>query len=99
VFKITAIFNLFIRNGFDSSGFAIAAIVSAITMFDAAGIRRHAGMHASILNQLASTLPNHLFNGNFKLKELLGHRPSEVFAGALFGIFISVLLHSGLAVV
>ncbi|MNB76889.1 Divergent PAP2 family protein [compost metagenome] len=87
-----------IRNGFDSSSFAIAAIVSAITMFDAAGIRRHAGMHASILNQLANTFPNQLFNGNFKLKELLGHRPSEVFAGALFGIFISVLLHFGLAV-
>lgn len=82
-----------IRSGFDSSGFAIAAVVSAITMFDAAGIRRHAGIHASILNQLAETFPTHLFDGNFKLKELLGHRPSEVVVGAFFGIFISLLLH------
>ncbi|WP_138493580.1 divergent PAP2 family protein [Paenibacillus pinistramenti] len=86
-----------LRNGFDSSSFAIAAIVSAITMFDAAGIRRHAGMHASLLNQLASTFPNHPFQGQHKLKELLGHRPSEVFAGACFGILISLLLHYGLA--
>ncbi|MBB6734469.1 divergent PAP2 family protein [Cohnella zeiphila] len=82
-----------LKSGFDSNGFAIAAVVSAITMFDAAGIRRHAGMHASILNQLPKAFPNHFFDGNFKLKELLGHRPSEVFAGAFFGIFISLFLH------
>ncbi|GIP26246.1 putative membrane protein YuiD [Paenibacillus sp. J23TS9] len=84
------------RNGFNSSGFAIAAIVSAITMFDAAGIRRHAGMHASILNQWAKSFPGISQEGNLwrsELKELLGHRPSEVFVGALFGIFVSLLLH------
>lgn len=84
-----------IRNGFNSSGFAIAAIVSAITMFDAAGIRRHAGMHASILNQWARSIPDISQEGNLwsELKELLGHRPSEVFVGALFGIFVAILLH------
>lgn len=84
-----------LRNGFDSNGFAIAAVVSAITMFDAAGIRRHAGMHASILNQWARAMPNLASNGHFyrELKELLGHRPSEVVAGAIFGILVSLLLH------
>ncbi|MBO7743065.1 divergent PAP2 family protein [Paenibacillus sp. MWE-103] len=89
-----------LKDGFDSSGFAIAAIVSAITMFDAAGIRRHAGMHASILNQWAKSVPGLLQEGNLwrELKELLGHRPSEVYAGACFGIVVSLLLYYAFAV-
>ncbi|AWB44717.1 hypothetical protein DCC85_11145 [Paenibacillus sp. CAA11] len=86
-----------IRNGFQSSEFAIAAIVSAITMFDAAGIRRHAGMHASILNQWAKSIPGISSQEDSlwtELNELLGHKPSEVFVGAIFGILVSVVLHS-----
>jgi acid phosphatase family membrane protein YuiD len=83
-----------ISEGLASSLFAISVVVSAITMYDAAGIRRHAGMHASFLNRLAKTLPsmNQQEPNRMELKELLGHRPIEVFAGAVFGIVISFLL-------
>lgn len=84
-----------IRYGFDSAGFAIAAVVCAITMYDAAGVRRHAGMHASAINQLLDIFGKaHSLTGieeRKKLKELLGHRPIEVFAGAVFGAAVGVL--------
>jgi hypothetical protein len=83
-----------IDEGLSSASFAIAVIVSAITMFDAAGIRRHAGIHASFINRLMSASPETQTGVPPKsLKEMLGHRPIEVVVGALFGILISILLY------
>ncbi|MGE5702393.1 MAG: divergent PAP2 family protein [Clostridia bacterium] len=96
-----------IREGFGSSAFAISAIIGIIVMFDAAGVRRHAGMQAEVLNRLVDEF-NHLLEGmrTFKispkeekakkLKELLGHQPIEVFMGGWLGIIIAVLLHYSL---
>lgn len=84
-----------IRYGFDSAGFSIAAVVCAITMYDAAGVRRHAGMHASAINRLMESMrhmtPSSCEHERMRLKELLGHRPIEVFAGAVFGAAVGVL--------
>ncbi|MHA6529546.1 divergent PAP2 family protein [Paenibacillus sp. BAC0078] len=85
-----------ILNGFDSSLFAIAAVVCTITMYDAAGIRRHAGMHAALLNRITSNF-SQITNGEkpaAPLKELLGHRPLEVLAGMVLGIAISFILNN-----
>lgn len=87
-----------ITEGFSSSVFAVAVVLSAITMFDAAGIRRHAGIHASFINRivLADIAAQQEGYEGYKhkaLNELLGHRPIEVFAGALFGIVVSILLY------
>jgi uncharacterized protein len=81
--------------GVSSIGFAIGVVVSAITMFDAAGVRRHAGIHASIINQLVTVVQANEQEGSNPqaLKEMLGHRPIEVFAGAIFGIVISTGLY------
>jgi acid phosphatase family membrane protein YuiD len=84
-----------IDEGTSSAAFAIAVVVSVITMFDAAGIRRHAGIHASFINRIMAAAPITKEDGYDQkaLKELLGHRPIEVFIGALFGIIVSFLLH------
>jgi len=85
-----------ISEGLDSSTFAVAALLSAITMYDAAGIRRHAGLHASFLNRLVKSSPSLLKDSGStatELKELLGHRPTEVFAGAVFGIAASIVIY------
>lgn len=84
--------------GWDSSLFAISAVFSAIIMFDAAGVRRHAGEHAVVLNHILQDLHNtfrevqwnHPYQDE-KLKELLGHKPTEVIAGATLG-FVTGLL-------
>jgi acid phosphatase family membrane protein YuiD len=84
-----------IDEGTSSAAFAIAVVVSVITMFDAAGIRRHAGIHASFINRIMAAAPIIKEDGYHQkaLKELLGHRPIEVFVGALFGIMVSFLLY------
>ncbi len=84
-----------IQEGVSSPVFAISVVVSLITMFDAQGIRRHAGVHASFINRLVEATPIIVKEGNTNktLKELLGHRPIEVVVGALFGIGISILLY------
>lgn len=48
-------------------------------MYDAAGIRRHAGYQAQILNRLMSDLPpDHPMSDQDMLKEVLGHSRTEV---------------------
>ncbi|GEN35174.1 MULTISPECIES: divergent PAP2 family protein [Aneurinibacillus] len=90
--------------GFDSTYFAISVVFSIIIMFDAAGIRRHAGTHAAVLNLLVEDF-NQLIDElktmrvkprrerAEKLKELLGHQPSEVLVGGWLGIIQSILLY------
>lgn len=89
--------------GLDSAVFSVSAIFAIITMFDATGVRRQAGEQAIVLNQLAADF--HKFMEEAKhwpskpeqekrkeLKELLGHKPIEVFFGGLTGIALTLLL-------
>lgn len=89
-----------LADGLDSHLFAISAVFAIIVMYDATGVRRQAGMHAALLNQLVhdfSQIVEHIktmkdttpLEKRTKLKELLGHQPIEVFVGAWFGIFIA----------
>lgn len=43
-----------LEHGMDSSLFAVSSIFAVITMFDATGVRRHAGEQATVLNRLVS---------------------------------------------
>jgi len=78
--------------GFGTAAFAITFTLAAIVMYDAAGVRRETGTQAVVLNTLIRDL---LIDGkpisDDKLKELIGHTPLEVGAGALLGIIITVL--------
>ncbi len=84
-----------LREGFASSLFAVAMIFALIVMYDAAGIRRAAGMHAKLLNQLMEELSQVVKLGPNRgpLKELLGHTYLEVLVGALLGLGVALLLH------
>ena len=78
--------------GFGSMPFLITLIFAVITMFDAAGVRRSVGRQASILNKMLDDLYRSGQVPEVRLKELLGHTPFEVFAGALLGILISLII-------
>jgi len=78
-------------NGYDSLLFAFALIVALIVMYDAAGVRRAAGKQARVLNIIVDELENNDLKFEERLKELLGHTPIEVFAGALLGIIVALL--------
>lgn len=93
-----------LTDGWDSSSFALATIFGVIVMYDATGVRRQAGVHAQILNQLLedfSLLVNEIkhmktmspMETKIKLKEILGHKPIEVFVGAWFGILFALFMY------
>lgn len=88
-FTMALSFSIGKYHGFDSPLFAIAMIFSFVTMYDAQGIRRAAGKQAEILNML---ILKHKLPDVGELKELLGHTPLEVAAGALLGIAIGLWL-------
>lgn len=78
--------------GWDSPITALATVFALIVMYDAAGVRLAASRQAVILNKMLDEL---FEEGEFhqeRLKELLGHTPVEVIAGAALGIIVAVLL-------
>jgi acid phosphatase family membrane protein YuiD len=87
------------EKGWDSNSFAIATMLGLIVMYDATGIRRHAGETAIQVNdldvdveELAGAHPGvYHIRREKKLKEKLGHQPVEVLAGALLGIGIGTI--------
>lgn len=84
-----------ICHGVADSLFPVCLGFSLIVMYDAIGVRRHAGMQAEVLNMIVEDL----FQGHpisqRKLKELLGHTPSQVVAGALVGIVVACVCCQG----
>ncbi|WOL05158.1 hypothetical protein Cni_G13884 [Canna indica] len=83
-----------IQDGFGSSIFATATIFAFVVMFDAFGVRLHAGKQAEVLNQIVYELPtNHPLSDTRPLRELLGHTPIQVAAGAMLGVFVAVIGH------
>jgi len=80
--------SLGVIHGWGSPAFAISAVLGSIVMYDATGIRRAAGRHAELINDMVKEL-SHLFDEGFQpevLKTLLGHTYPQVVAGALLGV-------------
>lgn len=77
-----------LQYGFDSGIFAFSVVFAMIVMADAAGVRRAAGKQAALLNKLVNSFEE--FRHEKVLKELLGHTPVEVFAGAALGILVAL---------
>ncbi len=92
-----------LETGLNSPIFAVSAIFAIITMFDATGVRRQAGEQAIVLNQLVDDFNKFVDDAKGwqqkpeqqkrkQLKELLGHKPIEVFFGGLTGIALTLIL-------
>ena len=63
----------------DSAEFAIALIFSLIVMYDATGVRLHAGKTATVLNMIITELPpDHPVSDTRPLRDSLGHTPLQV---------------------
>ncbi|MCL2188721.1 MAG: divergent PAP2 family protein [Defluviitaleaceae bacterium] len=78
-----------IHEGFGTTLFAISAVLALVVMYDAAGVRRAAGEQAKAINIIFERLEDRGLKLDKKLKELLGHRPIEVIAGALLGMGVA----------
>ncbi len=87
--------------GINSTLFALTVAFAFVTIYDAMGVRRQAGIHAKVLNKYAALLEqedlldeNELeeLEGQSTLKELIGHTPMEVMVGAMLGILIAIVV-------
>lgn len=79
--------------GAASPEFAIMLIVAVIVMYDATGVRWETGKQAVILNYIMDhwrETPPEIFQKD--LKELVGHTPMEVLAGAVLGLVLGFVL-------
>ena len=72
--------------------FAICVVLATIVMYDAAGVRRETGEQAKIINQMVENWIDDDTDFGRELKELVGHTPLEVFAGAALGIAIGFIM-------
>jgi acid phosphatase family membrane protein YuiD len=81
------------QEGFGTSLFALAVSIALVVIYDAAGVRRQAGIHAARINELMKNFFESRQFPDEDLKEMLGHTPFEVIAGVLLGILISLTLY------
>jgi acid phosphatase family membrane protein YuiD len=81
-----------IEAGLSSIPFAISAIVAAVVMYDAAGVRRAVSLQARVLNRMLEEMIDRQHVNEARLRELIGHTPFEVFVGALIGALSAVSL-------
>jgi acid phosphatase family membrane protein YuiD len=68
--------------------------MALVIMSDAAGVRRAAGQQAEILNELVDNFYKNKPIQPEKLKELLGHTPTQVFVGAFVGIAVAIVAYT-----
>ena len=81
-------------HGVGSSLFSICVGFSLIVMYDAGGVRRHAGKQAEVLNVIVQDMFEGHPVGARKLKELLGHTPLQVMMGAITGVLVALVYMS-----
>jgi acid phosphatase family membrane protein YuiD len=73
--------------------FAVTAILALIVMHDAMGVRRETGKQAKVINNMMDWfVQNSDISPEEKLKEFVGHSPTQVFFGALLGIIVGFVV-------
>jgi acid phosphatase family membrane protein YuiD len=78
--------------GIDSAAFAISLVLAAIVMYDAAGVRRAVSIQARILNQMIDEAFQGKPFAEERLRELIGHTPTQVLVGGLLGVGIALIV-------
>ena len=82
-----------LSEGWRSVLFAVVLSFALLVIYDATNLRRSAGYHAQVLNEIVPKL----LRGEVlkevvtyrQLRELLGHTPSEVLVGAILGVLVA----------
>jgi len=77
--------------GVKTPEFATAFIVTLLVVSDALRLRRYIGSYGKTLNNLMYKLKIEDDAASLKLKERVGHKPSEILAGAVLGILTALV--------
>lgn len=91
-----------LTEGWRSLMFAVVLSFALLVIYDATNLRRSAGYHAQVLNEIVPKL----LRGEVlkevvtyrQLRELLGHSPAEVLVGAILGVLVATWLLMGIGV-
>lgn len=83
------VFAVGLYHGFDDPLFALGVAITMIVTYDAAGVRRQAGIHAQRINVLFDELLHGHPISEKDLREVLGHTPLEVVGGILLGLIVA----------
>lgn len=75
--------------GWGTPIYALSLIMAFIVMYDASGVRRSVGKQAKIINDIIKDIYKHKHLEEETLKELVGHKPTEVAVGAILGVIIA----------
>ncbi|KAL5573401.1 hypothetical protein UlMin_022998 [Ulmus minor] len=82
-----------LHDGPGGPAFALAVVLACVVMYDATGVRLHAGRQAELLNQIVCELPpEHPLSNARPLRDSLGHTPLQVVAGAVLGCIVAYLM-------
>lgn len=76
------------RSGINSDVFLLSLAFFFVTIRDALGVRRASGIQASMINKIGKTLSQKGLLEYTPIKEVLGHKPLEVFVGIVLGFFV-----------
>lgn len=82
-----------LTEGWCSPLFTISLVFAIIVMYDATGVRRAAGKQALMLNKIIDDMYPQQREEKGKLKEILGHDPIEVFAGAVLAVAVTLVYY------
>ena len=75
--------------GLDNPLFALGVAITMIVVYDAAGVRMQAGIHAKRINVLFNELLHGHLVDQKELREVIGHTPLEVGGGILLGLVVA----------
>src|SRR3990167_2577997 len=81
-----------VHAGWSSPLFGVVAVIAVIVVYDSFGVRRSSGDQAVAINTILKKLPKDQKLSDLKLREVLGHTPSEVIVGSLLGITVALLM-------
>lgn len=92
---VTSLFMVtWLQEGSSSPLFGITAVFAAIVIYDSLGVRRSTGEQAVVLNAVVASLEQQKvgFSTNVAhVREVLGHKPNEVFWGIVLGTIVALL--------
>lgn len=88
-----------LQDSFNSTTFAVALALGCIVAYDAANVRYYAGKNIQLTKQIVKDLKNDedivldasIYNEN--IKDILGHKWSEVIGGTILGLIVSLIFY------
>ncbi|GLT61598.1 hypothetical protein SLA2020_342940 [Shorea laevis] len=80
-----------LQEGISGPTFAVALVLACVVMYDASGVRLHAGRQ--LPNQIVCELPpEHPLSNARPLRDSLGHTPLQVLAVAVLGCVVAFVV-------